>query len=76
MHADETPVRRTNRSHVELHAHLPWHPAQAFEAVLMADRVRWALVKEERTLMAELAVAPDEAKDSRLAAVYDEVYMS
>lgn len=45
----------------------------AFEAVLMADKARWALIVEERELISELAAAPNEAKDSRLAEVYEEV---
>ena len=45
----------------------------AFEAVLMADKIRWALIVEERQLITELAAAPNEAKDSRLAEVYEEV---
>jgi len=62
---------RIDALYVEQEVHADGTPA--FEAVLMADRVRWALVTEERALNAELAVAPDEAKDARLAEVYDEL---
>ena len=44
----------------------------AVEAVMRADKERWALVKEERELLAALDKGPpDETKDARLAEVYE-----
>lgn len=62
---------RIDALYVEQEVHADETPA--FEAVLMADKPRWALIKEERELVASLSKAPDEAKDTRLAAVYEEV---
>jgi ABC-type glutathione transport system ATPase component len=57
----------------------------AFEAVLMADKVRWALVEEERDLLDELVELEEkldgkvvnkvaiEQKNDRLAAVHEEM---
>jgi ATP-binding cassette, subfamily F, member 1 len=45
----------------------------AVEAVMRADKERWALVKEEKVLLAALEKEPDEAKDARLAEVYEQM---
>ena len=45
----------------------------AFEAVLKADKERWALVEEERQLLRDLSRQPDERKDVRLGQVYEQV---
>ncbi len=45
----------------------------AVEAVMRADKERWALVKEEKALLAALEKEPDEAKDARLAEVYEQM---
>ena len=45
----------------------------AVDAVLKADRERWALVQEEQQLLADLEKAPDEAKDARLGEVYEQL---
>jgi len=62
---------RIDKLYVEQEVHADETPA--VEAVLMADKVRWALIVEERTLLAELASGPNEALDARLATVYEEV---
>ena len=41
--------------------------------VLKADKERWALIQEEKQLLADLEKAPDEAKDSRLGEVYEQL---
>ncbi|EWM21951.1 atp-binding cassette sub-family f member 1 [Nannochloropsis gaditana] len=43
----------------------------AVEAVMRADKERWALVQEEKALLAALEQGPDEDKDARLAEVYE-----
>lgn len=45
----------------------------AVDAVLKADKVRWALVQEEKALLADLEKAPNEAKDVRLGEVYEQM---
>jgi ATP-binding cassette, subfamily F, member 1 len=64
---------RIDALYVEQEVHADETPA--FESVLMADKVRWALIKEERAILASTAVAPDEQKDARLAAIYEEVFL-
>lgn len=41
----------------------------AVEAVMRADKERWALLEEEQRLLKELDTNPDDAKDARLAEV-------
>mmetsp|Transcript_30071 Transcript_30071/g.67434 ORF Transcript_30071/g.67434 Transcript_30071/m.67434 type:complete len:1014 (-) Transcript_30071:33-3074(-) len=62
---------RIDALYVEQEVHADGTPA--FEAVLMADKTRWALIKEERDITAQLASAPSEALDARLAQVYEEM---
>lgn len=45
----------------------------AVDAVLKADKVRWALVQEEKQLLKDLEIKPDDAKDSRLGQVYEQL---
>ena len=45
----------------------------AVDAVLKADKVRWALIEEEKTLLKRLEVGPDEAADVRLGEVYEQL---
>jgi len=62
---------RIDALYVEQEVHADETPA--FEAVLMADKVRWALIKEEREILAATAITHDEEKDTRLAAIYEEL---
>lgn len=41
----------------------------AVEAVMRADKERWALLEEEKALLKQLDEEPDEVKDARLAEV-------
>eukprot|EP00624_Nannochloropsis_granulata_P002144 evm.model.NODE_2063_length_9545_cov_26.850393.2 len=45
----------------------------AVEAVMRADKERWALLKEEQMLLASLDKEADEEKDARLAEVYEQM---
>jgi ATP-binding cassette subfamily F protein 1 len=45
----------------------------AVDAVLKADKERWALVTEEKQLLKDLAMGPDEAKDIRLGEIYEQL---
>lgn len=46
----------------------------AVHAVLKADKVRWELVQEEAKLLRELEeMGPNEARDSRLGEVYEQL---
>jgi ATP-binding cassette subfamily F protein 1 len=45
----------------------------AVDAVLKADKVRWNLIQEEKQLLKELEVKSDEAKDTRLGEVYEQL---
>jgi ATP-binding cassette subfamily F protein 1 len=45
----------------------------AVDAVLKSDKVRWALVQEEKQLLKDLEKTPDEAKDVRLGEVYEQL---
>ncbi|CAM9198842.1 unnamed protein product, partial [Ectocarpus fasciculatus] len=43
---------------------------RAVDAVLKADKERWSLIQEEKTILASLANKADEAKDVRLGEIY------
>jgi ATP-binding cassette subfamily F protein 1 len=45
----------------------------AVDAVLRADKVRWALVEEEKTILKTLEKGPNEALDVRLGEVYEQL---
>jgi len=45
----------------------------AVEAVMRADKERWALLKEEQALLASLDKEANEEKDARLAEVYEQM---
>lgn len=45
----------------------------AVDAVLRADKVRWALVEEEKALLKELENGPNEKADTRLGEVYEQL---
>ena len=45
----------------------------AVDAVLKADKERWALITEEKELLKDLEKGPDEAKDVRLGEVYEQL---
>ncbi|KAI9922325.1 hypothetical protein PsorP6_000971 [Peronosclerospora sorghi] len=46
---------------------------RAVDAVLKADAVRWALLEEEKYLLAELETKQDSALDDRLNEIYDQL---
>jgi ATP-binding cassette subfamily F protein 1 len=46
---------------------------RAIDAVLRADKERWALIQEEKQLIAQLAQNHDDELDARLGQVYEEV---
>ena len=62
---------RVDYLYVEQEVHADDTPA--VDAVLKADKVRWALVQEEKEILATLDKGPNEALDVRLGEVYEQM---